>query len=70
VSRALQELSAARNSTRDEGRPFEFGNLWPILSYRELLRQKRAAETPGQISTFTVERGARQANATEVSKAD
>ena len=40
VSRAPRELSAARNCTRDEGGPFEFGDQEPISSHRKLLRQK------------------------------
>jgi hypothetical protein len=52
VSRAPSELSAARNCTRDEGGPFEFGDQEPISSHRKLLRAKAVvvsvAETPGQ----------------------
>ena len=52
VSRAPRELSAARNCTRDEGGPFEFGDQEPISSHRKLLRAKAVvvsvAETPGQ----------------------
>src|SRR5262245_30967904 len=52
VSRAPHELSAARNCTRDEGGPFEFGDQEPISSHRKLLRAKAVvvsvAETPGQ----------------------
>src|SRR5262249_13833244 len=52
VSRASYELSAARNCTRDEGGPFEFGDQEPISSHRKLLRAKAVvvsvAETPGQ----------------------
>jgi hypothetical protein len=52
VSRALHELSAARNCTRDEGGPFEFGDQEPISSHRKLQRAKAVvvsvAETPGQ----------------------
>src|SRR5262249_51405728 len=40
VSRAPHELSAARNCTRDEGGPFEFGDQEPISSHRKLLRTK------------------------------
>jgi hypothetical protein len=40
VSRAPYELSAARNCTRDEGGPFEFGDQEPISSHRKLLRAK------------------------------
>src|SRR5215831_6213661 len=40
VSRASYELSAARNCTRDEGGPFEFGDQEPISSHRKLLRAK------------------------------
>src|SRR5215470_1198216 len=51
VSRAPHELSAARNCTRDEGGPFEFGDQEPISSHRKLLRAKAVvvsvAETPG-----------------------
>src|SRR6516165_4455961 len=54
VSRAPYELSAARNCTRDEGGPFEFGDQEPISSHRKLLRAKAVvvsvAETPGQRS--------------------
>ena len=52
VSRAPRELCAARNCTRDEGGPFEFGDQEPISSHRKLLRAKAVvvsvAETPGQ----------------------
>jgi len=52
VSRAPRELSAARNCTRDEGGPFEFGDQEPISSHRKLPRAKAVvvsvAETPGQ----------------------
>jgi hypothetical protein len=40
VSRAPREFSAARNCTRDEGGPFEFGDQEPISSHRKLLRAK------------------------------
>src|ERR1700758_5394174 len=40
VSRAPRELSVARNCTRDEGGPFEFGDQEPISSHRKLLRAK------------------------------
>jgi hypothetical protein len=44
---------AARNCTRDEGGPFEFGNQEPISSHRKLLRAKAVvvsvAETPDKI---------------------
>jgi hypothetical protein len=40
VSRAPHELCAARNCTRDEGGPFEFGDQEPISSHRKLLRTK------------------------------
>src|SRR6516162_10083507 len=50
VSRAPYELSGARNCTRDEGGPFEFGDQEPISSHRKLLRAKAVvvsvAETP------------------------
>src|SRR6516164_8495471 len=36
VSRAPYELSAARNCTKDEGGPFEFGDQEPISSHRKL----------------------------------
>src|SRR4029077_7221502 len=52
VSRAPHELCSARNCTRDEGGPFEFGDQEPISSHRKLLRPKAVvvsvAETPGQ----------------------
>jgi hypothetical protein len=51
VSRAPDELFAARNYTRDEGEPFGFGDQEPISSHRKLLRTKAVvvsvAETPG-----------------------
>src|SRR5215469_1627667 len=51
-ARAPYELFAARNCTRDEGGPFEFGDQEPISSHRKLLRAKpvvvSVAETPGQ----------------------
>src|SRR5712675_1145954 len=54
VSRAPREFSAARNCTRDEGGPFEFGDQVPITSHRKLLWSKAmvvsVAETPGQDS--------------------
>src|SRR5262249_56462877 len=37
VSRAPHELSAARNCTRDEGGPFEFGDEEPISGHLKLL---------------------------------
>jgi hypothetical protein len=44
---------AARNCTRDEGGPFEFGNQEPISSHRKRLRAKAVvvsvAETPDKI---------------------
>ena len=62
------------NCTRDEGGPFEFGNRVPISSHRKLLWSKAmvvsVAETPGQISAGTVERGERKRTAAEASKAD
>ena len=52
VSRAPRKLSAARNCTRDEGGPFEFGDQEPISSHRKPLRPEAVvvsvAETPGQ----------------------
>jgi hypothetical protein len=52
VSRAPHELSVARNCTRDEGGPIEFGDQEPISSHRKLLRAKAVvvsvAETPEQ----------------------
>src|SRR5215831_21050909 len=42
VSRAPHELFAARNCTRDEGGPFEFGDQEPISSHRKLLRAKKS----------------------------
>ena len=51
VSRAPRGLLAARNCTRDEGGPFEFGDQEPISSHRELLSSRAmvasVAETSG-----------------------
>ena len=50
VSQVPHGLPAARNCTRDEGGPFEFGDQEPISSHRKLLRAKAVvvsvAETP------------------------
>jgi hypothetical protein len=40
VSRASSGVTAVRNCTRDEGRPFGFGDQEPISSHRKLLRSK------------------------------
>src|SRR5262250_2164652 len=52
VSRALPVHTAMRNCTRDEGRPFEFGNQVLISSHRKLLSSKamvvNVAETSGR----------------------
>jgi hypothetical protein len=40
VSRASPVHTAVRNCTRDEGRPFEFGNQVLISSHRKLLWSK------------------------------
>jgi hypothetical protein len=52
VSRAQPVHTAVRNCTRDEGRPFEFGNQVLISSHRKLLSSKamvvNVAEKSGQ----------------------
>jgi hypothetical protein len=52
VSRASPVHTAVRNCTRDEGRPFEFGNQVLISSHRKLLSSKamvvNVAEKSGQ----------------------
>jgi hypothetical protein len=40
VSRVTPVHTALRNCTRDEGRPFEFGNQVLISSHRKLLSSK------------------------------
>jgi len=40
VSRVTPVHAALRNCTRDEGRPFEFGNQVLISSHRKLLSSK------------------------------
>jgi hypothetical protein len=40
VSRVTPVHTAVRNCTRDEGRPFGFGNQVLIPSHRKLLRSK------------------------------
>ena len=40
VSRVTPVHTAVRNCTRDEGRPFEFGNQVLISSHRKLLSAK------------------------------
>ena len=54
LSRASPVQTAMRNRTRDEGRPFGFGDQEPIPSHRKLLRSKAVvvsvAGTPGQDS--------------------
>jgi hypothetical protein len=40
ASRVTPVHTALRNSTRDEGGPFGFGDQEPISSHRELLRPK------------------------------
>jgi len=63
-----------RNCTRDEGRPFEFGNQVSISSHRKLLLSKAmvvsVAETPGHDPGRMVERGERKRTAAEASKSD
>jgi hypothetical protein len=50
--RASPVHTVLRNCTRDEGRPFGFGNQEPISSHRKLLRSRAVvvsvAETPGR----------------------
>ena len=52
VTRVTPVQTVARNCTRDEGGPFEFGNQVLISSHRKLLRSKAVvvsvAETPEQ----------------------
>ena len=51
VSRVSPVHTAMRNCSRDEGRPFGFGDQEPIPSHRKLLRSKAVvvsvAETSG-----------------------
>ena len=75
VSRAPHELCAARNCTRDEGGPFEFGDQEPISSHRKLLRSKAvvvsvAVKLGPKVQDGKVERGERKRTVDEVSKAD
>ena len=75
VSRVSPVQTAVRNCTRDEGRPFGFGNQVLIPSHRKLLRLKcRGGERCGNAGTMIpagkVERGERKQTADEVSKAD
>jgi hypothetical protein len=42
-------LSAARNCTRDEGGPFEFGDQEPISSHRKLLRANAVVVSVAEI---------------------
>src|SRR5260221_6068998 len=44
VSRVTPVHTALRNCTRDEGRPFEFGNEVLISSHRKLLSSKARSE--------------------------
>jgi hypothetical protein len=52
VTRASPVQTTVRNCTRDEGRPFGFGNQVLISSHRKLLRLNvvvvSVAETPGR----------------------
>ena len=54
VSRVTPVHTALRNCTRDEGRPFEFGNQVLISSHRKLLWSKamvvNVAESRNKIS--------------------
>jgi hypothetical protein len=63
-----------RNCTRDEGGPFEIGNLVLISSHRKLLWLKAmvvsVAENRNEIPAGKIERGERKRTASEVSKAD
>src|SRR5215467_3381984 len=64
VSRGTPVQTALRNCTRDEGRPFEFGNQVLISSHRKLLWSKamvvNVAEKTGLIPSGMVERGERK----------
>jgi hypothetical protein len=66
VSRVTPVHTAVRNGTRDEGRPFEFGNQVLISSHRKLLSSKamvvNVAEKSGQ--DFR-QAGLREASASE-----
>ena len=72
VSRVTPVHTAKRNCTRDEGRPFEFGNQVSISSHRKLLSSKamvvNVAETSDEIPAGMVERGERKRTAAEASK--
>ena len=74
MSRALLVHTALRNCTRDEERPFGFGNQVLIPSHRKLLRSKAVvvsiAETLGRRSwQARLGRGERKRTAAEASKA-
>jgi len=46
-------LSAARNCTRDEGGPFEFGDQEPISSHRHKLTPKSCPTRAGRWNAAT-----------------
>jgi hypothetical protein len=75
VSRALHELCAVRNCTRDEGGPFGFGDQVadpkpPQAAVVKSHGGERCGNAGTMIPAGTVERGERKRTVSEVSKAD
>ncbi len=75
VSRAKPVHTAARNCTRDEGRPFEVGNYGSISSRCKLLWSKAmvvsvAVTSEQEVRAGKVGRGERKRTVDEVSKSD
>jgi hypothetical protein len=75
VSRASPVHTAVRNCTRDEGRPFGFGDqVADPKPPRAAAVKSRGGERRGNAGTMipagTVERGERKQTASEASKAD
>ena len=56
VSRVSPVQTALRNCTRDEGRPFEFGNQVLISSHRKLLLSKATVVNVAEKSGLDSER--------------
>ena len=75
VSRASPVQTAVRNCTRDEGRPFGFGDqVADPKPPRAAAVKSRGGERRGNVGTMIpagkVERGERKQTASEASKAD
>ena len=75
VSRASSVQTTARNCTRDEGRPFGFGDqVADPKPPRAAAVKSRGSERRGNVGTMIlagmVERGERKRTASEASKAD